>query len=231
MNFCHLPASHRSDRYRHAFTLIELLVVITIIAVLAGLLLPVVSKVTQNSYKVQTKTAEMQIVASVKSFQTDYGVYPVPANTTTDYAYAPSTTNAPLFWVLRATETANNVATPLNTRSIVYFEGNDARSLGSPKSGFVPGTDTSAKGNSNGGGTSLSPGDFVDSWGNRYGILMDSDYNNVVANPYTGSYTVSNVNSTDSTQVLRLGVVVWSVGSDGLLGTATNPGDDVISWQ
>ncbi len=51
--------------------------VISIIAVLAGLLLPVVSKVTENARKVSAKSTETQIVSAVNSFQTDYGQYPV----------------------------------------------------------------------------------------------------------------------------------------------------------
>ncbi len=50
--------------------------VISIIAVLAGLLLPVVSKVTENARKVSAKSTETQIVSAVNSFQTDYGQYP-----------------------------------------------------------------------------------------------------------------------------------------------------------
>ena len=73
-----LFCSHRLVRPRRAaFTLIELLVVISIIAVLAGLLLPVVSKVTENARKVSAKSTETQIVSAINSFQTDYGQYPV----------------------------------------------------------------------------------------------------------------------------------------------------------
>ena len=211
--------------------------VITIIAVLAGLLLPVVSKVTENARKVEAKSAETQIISAVKSFQTYYGVYPAPAGmvnnaTPTDLAFAPpNTSNAPLFYILRATESANGVGTPANTRSVVYFEGNDAKNTSSPRSGFVQSTATTAKGNPKAGSPGLSPGDFVDPWGNRYGILTDTNYNNVVTNPYTGTYTNDDPTISDSTKDLRFGVVVWLPGNDGVFSTTASPIDDVISWQ
>ena len=78
MNTPHLASRSGNQK---AFTLIELLVVITIIAVLAGLLLPVTQKVLENSRKVSAKNTELQIIAAVNSYQTEYGQYPV-INTT-----------------------------------------------------------------------------------------------------------------------------------------------------
>ena len=246
MNLCHLPTSRRSHRDRHAFTLIELLVVITIIAVLAGLLLPVVSKVTQNSYKVQTKAAATQIVAAVKNYQTDYGTYPTPPSSnsttieTTDWTY--TTSNAPLFYVLRAL----NTDAVYNTRKVVYFEGNDAKNANQPKSGFVPQTATVPTGNrgSSGVANTVVAGDYVDAWGNQFCIRIDSGYTNAVYNPYvdaeaTGSASNDTVaiSSSNQSSYLLTGVIVWTHGGDGALGTygtAASPtaiGDDVISWQ
>lgn len=107
---------------RHAFTLIELLVVISIIAVLAGILLPVTGSVMESAHRTETKSTEMQIITAVKSFQTDYGVYPNPGNVTTDKTWT-NTTNQSLFYILRGTENANGINPVINTRVIVYFEG------------------------------------------------------------------------------------------------------------
>ena len=224
---------------------------ISIIAILAGLLLPVISKVTQNAYKVQAKTAETQIIAAIKSYQTDYGTYPVPPSLnsqtveTTDWTYTPSSGNAPLFNVLRAL----NTDSVYNTRKVVYFEGNDAKSASQPKAGFVPTSSAGGNIGNRGSGTTgaaVNVGDFLDPWGNEYCIRIDSGYTNAVYNPYVaGNETTQSADDTgtaitaqNQAQFLLLGVAVWSHGADGALGvyngsaSALPPtSDDVVSWQ
>ena len=222
--------------------------VIAIISILAGLLLPVVNKVTNNAYKTSTKAAERQIIGAINSFETDYGMYPVPtaaqANLApnTDLAFPPTASNAPLFTVLRATEPAGT--TMVNTKAVVYFQGQDAKGTTYPKNGFVPSAaalnGNTPKSNSNNTTSvlTLTSGDYVDSWGNRYGIVMDTNYNNVVANPYAaGAPGNDTATVTDSTLVLHFGVAVWTYGTDGYSGSkaapvaAGNYYDDVVSWQ
>ncbi len=177
-----------------AFTLIELLVVITIIAVLAGLLLPVGQKVLENSKKVSTKNTETQIVTAVNSYQAEYGQYPVTfaaGATPADMTFGLDSTNSNhvLFDVLRAT---NNVADPntgvlLNSRRIPYFESKNVRNVNSARDGFIPPNAGTVKGNPKlATPITLSAGDLVDSWGNMYIVRMDSGYTNAVLNPYAG---------------------------------------------
>ena len=218
------------------FTLIELLVVISIIAILAGLLLPVVSKVMDNAKKVETKSTATQIVTAVKSYQTDYGQYPVPTSAPAgqDYTYTNAAGNANLFSVLMATDTA---ATSTNTRRIKYFEGRDAKSTTAPRSGFVPTGSGGNKGNKTNNNGQVSVGDLLDSWGNRYVIRLDSSYSDAVVNPYVTRDDTANATDDPanppptSTSLLRFGVVVWTYGKDGVMGSPTTLGDDVVTWQ
>ena len=243
MNFP--PSTNRSSAQR-AFTLIELLVVITIIAVLAGLLLPVVQKVMENARRVSAKSTEGQIIAAVNAYQTEYGQYPVSTAaagatpTDTTYGVSSSTHNNTLFNVLRALNTvdANNVL--LNSRRIVYFESKNTKSATNPRDGFIlMGT---PKGNPNGQPViTMAVGDLVDPWGNMYAVRIDTGYTNMVKTPYadpsaTADDTASTTPNLSDTTVLRTGVISWSIGNDGVLGTVASPysptpGDDVCSWQ
>ncbi len=115
---------------RRAFSLLELLVVLSIIAILAGLLLPVTNPVMNNARKVQAKNIEVQIVTAIRSFQTDYGVYPMPvdASTNADVCFgANAPTQAELFHILRADKQANEAS--INTRAIVYIELPNAKNM------------------------------------------------------------------------------------------------------
>ena len=228
-----------------AFTLIELLVVITIIAVLAGLLLPVVNSVQNTAKKTSAKSTEMQIVAAVNAYQTDYSQYPVPSGTTTDYTYDATTNhNGDLFDILRALNNVQGATTPLNARRVVYFESKNVKNPLLPRDGFIlTGTPKAAN------GTSLNVGDFVDPYGNLYCIRMDGNYTNAIINPYSDDSTTasddasasgSSTSTADQQNQLRTGVVAYSLGLDGLIGNkgdkgsapyTPTPGDDVVSWQ
>ena len=143
--------------------------------------------------------------------------------------------NYGLFNVLRAIISNNTNLDALNTRQVVYFEAKNAKSSTFPKDGFVPAqvTPTSPS------GQTLQSGDLVDPWGNLYFTAVDSNYNNVLVNPYKDDSAVSdNATVTDGT-MLRTGVVCYSYGTDGIKASKnvtpatpySNLGDDVVSWQ
>ena len=221
-------------RPHRAFTLIELLVVIAIIAILVGLLFPAFKAVQNQARQTQAKNDLTQIVNAVNAFYTDYGKYPLPTGTTTDFIFGPGgnsnpPSNSELFYTLRAvnagTMNANNAANP---RQIVFISPPAVKTPANPRSGIATQAATVNP------CFSVAIGDLVDPWGTPYNVEIDGDYNNqITTNPYGN-------NNGAGPQPLTIGVIAWSLGSDGVLGTKTTgctgnniytSSDDVISWQ
>ena len=226
-------AAPSPSRASAAFTLLELLVVISIIAVLAGLLLPVTSSVMENARKTEAKSTETQIVAAIKSFQTDYGVYPNPAPGVTNDKTWVNDQNQGLFDILRALDDAT---TSVNTRRVVYFEGKDVKTPATPKSGFATQAATKTV---NGATYKVGLRGLTDPWGNGYYVRYDTGYSDSLLHPYSGDADGQNETSATANDTLHFGVIAWSYGKDGLKGnkgtTGGAPnytyGDDVLSWQ
>ncbi|HEV2695605.1 MAG TPA: prepilin-type N-terminal cleavage/methylation domain-containing protein [Verrucomicrobiae bacterium] len=81
------PAAHR--RFRGGFTLVELLVVIAIIAILAAMLLPVLTAVKKKALVTKARTEIADIVNAVNSYDADYSRFPV-SKTAQDAAGLPA---------------------------------------------------------------------------------------------------------------------------------------------
>jgi len=210
-------AMQKSSRKTGAFTLIELLVVIAIIAILIGLLFPAFQAVQNQAKRTQAKNDLTQIVTAVNAYYTEYGKYPIDTTVkgTGDANYAAD--NNSLFDVLRnMTGTAPGNA--LNPRAIHFVDPPLAKDQTNPRSGIQNST-----------------GRWYDPWGFAYTVTIDGNYNNIVRGPaYSDlNYTTATDGSGDVGPTI--GVIAWSLGKDGTLGTGGNGvyrnSDDVISWQ
>src|ERR1041385_1401619 len=73
-----IPAFHR-DSKKSAFTLIELIVVISIIAILASLIFPVIGAIDRKKKLNVARTELNQIETAIEGYKAKYGSYP-PSN-------------------------------------------------------------------------------------------------------------------------------------------------------
>ena len=213
-----------------AFTLVELLTVIAIIAILMGLLFPAIGIIKEQARKVQAKSDVTNIVAAVKQYYTEYGKYPPvvdppTATDTDDFVGDPAaqatTNNNALFNTLRSIPDGLNANYKFNPRRIVFYEGKSAADAAAPRAGF---SDKSSD--------PLTKGNLYDPWGKQYGVILDSNYDNVIL--LDKQYT-----DFSAKDAPRVGCGAFSMGKDNKLGTnddkiykkGSSTSDDVISWQ
>lgn len=222
-----------------AFTLIELLTVITIIAILMGLLFPVISIVRDHANKTAARNTAAQVAAAVKQYYTEYAKFPVA-----DYAgtnpidvklgdrtkAGAMASNAELFNILRAKNEGKNTDNALNPRRVTFFTGKPVSDPNAPKNGFLD--SPAGKGN---------VGALYDPWGQEFTIVMDANYNDVINISDTYSDFVVRSQEGNDTGV-QVTVGVFSLGKDGEIGSprdgitgmyraGSRVSDDIVSWQ
>ena len=220
-----------------AFTLIEMIVVMLIIATLTALFMGAATSVFDRARRTQAKNDVIQITTAVNAFYTEYGRYPVVSTITTDAFYGTLPTGVPLpsgctnagtnnvlLNVLRNITTDPN-AVALNPRQIVFSSPGGAKSTTPPRGGISQ--------------SAGSVGQYFDPWGSQYAVLIDTNYDNTLTNPY------SDTDGSAGTTPLRLGAVAYSYGKNGALGggSASSPytseggsagkfkgSSDILSW-
>jgi prepilin-type N-terminal cleavage/methylation domain-containing protein len=217
---------------RRAFTIVELLVVILIIGILVAFAFPAFQGVLERAKKVQAKNDLTQIVTAVNAFYTEYGKYPIA--TSGDVIYGPGgAANNALFNELQGCPTTGappptcSANSTLNTRQIAFISPPAVKNPTNPRSGIATQAATINC-------FPVAIGEFVDPWGTPYNVEIDGNYDNqITTNPYGN-------NNGAGPQPLTIGVIAWSLGRDGVLGTKTTGctgnniythSDDVISWQ
>ena len=147
-----------------------------------------------------------QINAAVKAYHTEYGKYPVVRDATLSEGLKG---NVELMQCVIGTDAFRI------PQQISFFEGMQAKRT---SGWFKPAV--------YGGGFHPKSGDYLDPWGRPYQIVLGTDYDGVIPNPYLD----------EPEQQIRSGVIVWSLGKDGIFGRSadqdkhTRP-DDVVSWR
>jgi prepilin-type N-terminal cleavage/methylation domain-containing protein len=215
------------------FTLVEMLVVITIIAILASITVPFVSRAMTKSKVATARTDMINLKGAIQSYHNDYSRFPsargaVPNPKGGDLTFSlpigeqqadgspydafiqsvplPQKTppNSDLMSVLMAVDSGVNKNHGRNAKKTTYLTPNAADDLGAP--GLGP------------------DGIFRDPFGNPYVITVDYNGDNQVADRFYRETGVSHgasiglvkntSNQTAQEYVLRGTVMIWSFGPD-----------------
>jgi len=196
----------KTERFARGFSLVELLVVISIIGLLAGLSSVAVSKAMESGKKAKAKGDLTAIVAAVKAYKQEYGVWPtkegIDTSASEEFAawYGPSkysrdgTTQGPLLMRILSGENISGGVWPreMNPKNVRFLEG------------------------------AQSDGTFLDPWGTQYCVKMDVNESGGM------EYGSSN----GGVENLRLSVIAVSLGKNKTQeDKPSDPGfDDIYSW-
>jgi len=170
------------------FTLVELLTVIAIIAILAGILLPVINGSLKKADQTKAKAEITTLLNAIEQFRSTYGYLPLRGNVGYD-----ETNDAEDGTVTSSTSQYHDLILMLQGESISSTSttfGTAGKNPNKKKIRFLD-----IQGN--------TPGRYVDPWGNPYGIEIDTDNDGKVQATIPGL----------STSTIYKSVVIWSNGA------------------
>jgi prepilin-type N-terminal cleavage/methylation domain-containing protein len=226
-SFMNTRHTYRSTRPQ-AFTLIEMLVVIAIIAILAGILLPVLGGI---KVKAKIKQAQMEMVnlaGAIKAYEKEYNRFPgsakVEQNGNPDFTFgyggivtgkAYESDNSLVMFILlnhmdKAPVPLRDEIKNRNPRSLSLF---DARMVSGDQSGI-----------------STDDHIFRDPWGNPYVITIDLDGNDKCLDGYYRTVGGAGLTGTAPNIEFSGDVMIWSFGPDKKYGAGFDK-DNILSWK
>lgn len=193
-----------------AFTLMELLVVISIIAILAGLLVPQIVKVIDDGNRLKTLHLVTELTSGINNYRTEYNRFPlsIQSNGTEDAAEILTDGSTSLIDGLLGLP--DEAATQLNPKGEKYASFNQSKN---DRHGLAGG----------------QPFKLHDMWGQPLHILFDTNGDNRVTNPDTSNADpkISQPGGKPANEFLAVSVAIFSSGKDGI----PNTGDDIVTWR
>jgi len=243
-------------RRRTGFTIVELLVVISVIAILASLLLPVLSAVTKKAKETKAKLEARDIATAIQGYDSAYGRFPVSAAAQAaanpDFTYGGTfqTPGAPVqIGTVVGGSVSNNSEVVAILMDLTNYPGTTTPTVNAnyqknPQQTIFLNAKMSGDTSSPGVGTDLV---YRDPWGNPYIITMDLNYDEMCKDVFycTNAVSGGGLNGlidptvpagTDNNWEYRGKVMVWSAGSDGKIdgSVPANQGankDNILSWK
>lgn len=150
-----------SFQKRCGFTLIEMLVVIAIMAILAGLLFPAISKGLLNAKRNKAAAECKSIAGAINLFFRDYGYMP----TSKEQGYAENYTKEHDDQTMSAEDSEEIIKILSGDRTITAYNG----IVVNPKGKVYLDSDII-----------INKGVYLDPWDNQYRIKLDLDYNHKI---------------------------------------------------